>query len=298
MQEAFLRVHAREAHQSGFSGHGIGVAVLDTGIFPHADLKNRLAVFQNMLGSRRYPFDDCGHGTHVAGIIGGDGRQSGGYYRGIAPGCHLAGIKVLDNSGDGNADDMIAGLQWIQEHYRRYNIRIVNISAGAQKKSMCTEASEMIRKVEALWDEGLVIVAAAGNDGPGEGTVTAPGVSRKIITVGCPDGPLPATVPGKVREHHSGRGPTAECIMKPEVVAPGTVISCRVCPRPGTPSYISKSGTSMAAPIVSGAIALLLEKEPELTNVQIKLRLRESCIKKEAYPGWGMLHIGRLLALE
>lgn len=193
---------------------------------------------------------------------------------------------------------MIAGLQWIQEHYRRYNIRIVNISAGAQKKSMCTEASEMIRKVEALWDEGLVIVAAAGNDGPGAGTVTAPGVSRKIITVGCPDGPLPATVPGKVREHHSGRGPTAECIMKPEVVAPGTVISCRVCPRPGTPSYISKSGTSMAAPIVSGAIALLLEKEPELTNVQIKLRLRESCIKKEAYPGWGMLHIGRLLALE
>ena len=110
MQEAFLRVHAREAHLAGFSGHGIGVAVLDTGIFPHVDLKNRLAVFQNMLDSRRYPFDDCGHGTHVAGIIGGDGRQSGGYYRGIAPGCHLAGIKVLDNSGDGNADDMIAGL--------------------------------------------------------------------------------------------------------------------------------------------------------------------------------------------
>lgn len=298
MQEAFRAVHADAAHRAGWTGAGVGVAVLDTGVFPHWDLEGRIQAFQDMLHGSVSPYDDNGHGTHVAGVIGGDGRMSGGQYRGIAPGCRLSVVKVLDARGNGELVHMFQGLSWILENYRRLRIRIVNISVGTRTGGE-EEESPLVRQVNRLWDAGLVVVAAAGNNGPGEGTVTAPGISRKVITVGSSDD---SQMPAKSGRPwgYSGRGPTSQCVMKPEVTAPGSsILACSVCPNHRPPFYTRKSGTSMSTPIVSGAIALLLEKYPWMTNVDVKLALRESCRRTGApatKEGWGLLDIRRLLA--
>ena len=138
----------------------------------------------------------------------------------------------------------------------------------------------------------------SGNYGPGEGTVAVPGSSRKVITVGVADTLGKPVRQGRARWDYSGEGPTECCVVKPDLVAPGTsIVSCnanykKYLQKP----YIAKSGTSMATPMVSGAIACLLSKYPDMTNVEVKLKLRESCIRAEGTHGWGMLHVGRLLA--
>ena len=145
--------------------------------------------------------------------------------------------------------------------------------------------------VERLWDEGLVVVAAAGNQGPKPGSVTAPGCSKKIITVGSSD-----MLSGK--QAVSGRGPTFECVCKPDLVAPGRqIMACT----PGTGNlYSMKSGTSMSTPLVSGAIALALEKDSLLSNVEIKMMLRDSCDDMglpRNQQGWGKFNCKKFLAL-
>lgn len=297
------KIRVEPVWRQGYSGRGVGVAVLDTGCFPHPDLAPRLAAFVNILspGERMTAYDDNGHGTHIAGIIGGNGRMSAGKYRGMAPGCHLVAIKVLDSQGNGSTAHLIEGIQWLIENYRRYNIRIVNISVGGTDKEEDEgEDSPLVRIVDSLWDRGLVVVTAAGNNGPGQGTVTTPGISRKVITVGCCD-EIYMPQPGVRRPPlvaYSGRGPTRACVIKPEVIAPGNhIISC-CCPYFGRNLwYAAKSGTSMATPLVSGAVALLLEKHPEYTNVDVKLKLRESCrpVPETGQNGWGLLQTDALL---
>ena len=150
--------------------------------------------------------------------------------------------------------------------------------------------------MERVWDNGLIVVAAAGNMGPGSMTITAPGNSRKVITVGSSTQFWRRQ--RNVNANYSGCGPTQECVCKPELVVPGTnIISCSPMWRQGQ-YYARKSGTSMAAPAVSGCIALLLEKEPYLTNVQVKMRLRESAVDL-GFPknrqGWGMPDLRKLV---
>ena len=273
---------------SGYSGKGIGVCVLDTGIYSHIDFKGRIRAFHDFIGHRIQPYDDNSHGTHVCGIIGGDGRASQGRIRGVAPGCELIVLKVLDRRGNGRKEDVLRAFQWILENRRYYGIRVVNISVGTTCRTF-EDHKVLIDGVERLWDEGLVVVAAAGNQGPGPGSVTAPGSSRKIITVGSSD-----LLTG--RTAISGRGPTFECICKPDLVAPGNhILSCASGPDNG---YGVKSGTSMSTPLVSGAAALMLEKNPELTNVQIKMKLKE-CARDLGLPknqqGWGELDLGHLM---
>ena len=295
MNQARKSIHCEDLDTMGLTGAGVGVAVLDTGIYPHEDFENRIMAFKDFVRRRPGPYDDNGHGTHIAAMIGGNGASSDGRYRGVAPGCGLIAVKVLDFRGNGFASAVLAGLRWIRENKEKYGIRVVNISVGSLSRKDMSENSVLVRGVDAAWDDGLVVVVAAGNHGPGRMTITTPGISRKVITVGCSDDYKEVEVMGNRMVDYSGRGPTMACISKPDLVAPGSgIISC--CNQPG--QYMPKSGTSMSTPLVSGAVALLLERYPQMTNRDVKLRLIERAVdmgRPHNQQGWGLLDVGRLL---
>jgi serine protease AprX len=311
-------IECKWAHDRGYYGQGVGVAIVDTGICLHKDFTeggNRIVAFKDFVHGKLDPYDDNGHGSHVSGIIGGNGFSSKGKYMGIAPACNLIVIKVLDHRGDGNISDVLAGLQWILDNRKKYNIRVVNISVGTSAKDSLDENSLLVQGVNAVWDSGIVVVVAAGNNGPGPMTISTPGISRKVITVGSSDDNVSVEVFGSKTKDYSGRGPTPYCIKKPDIVAPGSnIISCntdRYTPVGRINSkkyrtadfpmmYTIKSGTSMATPVVSGAIALLLSAYPKLSNRDVKLRLRKSAVDlglKWEKQGWGLLNVKRLLEL-
>ena len=297
MNQARKDIHCDRVYSAGITGKGIGVAVLDTGLYLHRDFRDRVTAFVDFVNKRSAPYDDNGHGTHIGAMIGGSGLSSGGRYRGVAPGCSLVGVKVLDRRGNGFAKDVLAGLKWIRENRERYGIRVVNISVGSLSRKDMSENSALVRGVNAAWDDGLVVVVAAGNYGPGPMTITTPGISRKVITVGCSDDDKEIQVMGSTMVDYSGRAPTLACICKPDIVAPGSrIVSCGN--EPGR--YSSKSGTSMSTPLVSGAVALLLEKYPHMTNMEVKLRIRECAVDMglpKNQQGWGALDVERLLGL-
>lgn len=297
MDRVRAAVCAEKAYQRGIRGKGIGVAVLDTGISPHPDFGRRIVCFRDFLGGRRGCYDDCSHGTHVCGILGGSGAASGGKYRGIAPECHFVGVKVLDHMGNGNKEEVIRGIDWVIQNRKAYGIRILNISVGTVRESASMDM-QLIDAVERAWDAGLVVVVAAGNMGPEPMSITVPGNSRKVITVGASDDCTPTADSG-IKPCYSGRGPTAECICKPDITAPGSgIVSCNALLRRSTGYYARKSGTSMATPTVSGCIALLLSEEPGLTNVQVKMRLHDTAVDlglPRRQQGWGQIHAERIL---
>lgn len=288
----------KDTADSRYLGNGICAAILDTGIALHPDLKDRVAGFRDFTGSSIKCRDDSGHGTHVAGILAGNGISSGGTYAGMAPRTDLLIGKVLDREGNGNVDNVISGIQWVMESAVSCGIRIVNISVGTQPDLAQSQKDRLQKAVEELWDMGLIVVVSAGNYGPRSGTVVVPGNSRKVITVGVPDSPSSFSRSRRERINYSGRGPTNECVIKPDIFAPGTgILSCNSrFSFPGEPPYIMKSGTSMATPVVSGALACLLSKYPDMTNVEVKLKLRESCMKiPGTESGWGLLNVEQLM---
>lgn len=298
MNRAKQLIRCNIGADSIWTGRGVGVAVLDTGIYPHIDFGQRIAAFHDVVRRRREAYDDNGHGTHISGIIGGSGEASEGRYQGLAPGCHLISVKVLDSKGGGYASDVLTGLKWIREQKDNLGIRVVNISVGSYSRRNMNENSALVRGVDAAWDDGLVVVVAAGNNGPGRMTVTTPGISRKVITVGCNDDDKEVNVMGTRMVDYSGRGPTGACVCKPEILAPGASITS--CSNEDG-RYSVKSGTSMATPIVAGAIALLLEKYPGMSNRDVKLRLRDRAVDlglEKNRQGWGLLDVERLLADE
>lgn len=284
-----------------YAGKGIGVAILDTGISYHPDFERRIIAFQDMRKENKFGYDMNGHGTHVAGIIGGSGKLSNRQYSGIAPCCNLIMVRVLDEKGDGEIATVIEGIRWVRKNRTRYNIRIVNISVGTLPHYGDREEDDLLKEVEQLWDEGVVVVAAAGNFGPAWGTITTPGISKKIITVGASNDEEESERLGKLRKNYSGRGPTRECVVKPDLVAPGScVISCNGRYQRTGRAYTEKSGTSMSAPVVAGAIAVLLSKYPSMSNLEVKLRLRQTCVDlglNRNRQGWGILHVKALLEL-
>ena len=211
-------------------------------------------------------------------------------------------LKVLDRKGNGGAGDVIEALHWLMEHGAEYQVRIVNISMGGTIQGV--EAQELLRAVEEAWNAGFVVCAAAGNQGPRRQSITVPGTSRKIITVGSSDDQEPVRMAGKKRVNYSGRGPTVACVCKPDVIAPGSyVVSCNARWRQkGQNGYCVKSGTSMATPFVTGSAALLMQygiiqgRDPYLYGQKVKAYLQKGARhlpSVQTYPspdiGWGVL---------
>lgn len=287
MDKIRKKLNIDSIHKAGVTGNQVGVAIIDTGVSVHADLKNNLICFADYVNNRKSYYDDNGHGTHVAGIIGGNGKKFGGKYKGIAPDSRLIIIKCLDYKGNGSIKNALEGFDFIIKNRKKYNIRIVNISLGTSPDNKEIDMDSLIEGVEQLWREGFVVVAAAGNNGPKEGSITAPGCAKSIITVGASDDRKNST--GNIYDF-SGRGPTKDCIIKPEIVCPGiNIMSCDV----NKTGYMTRSGTSMSAPIVSGVIALTLEKYPDMTNKEVKKLLYETATDiglNKSRQGWGMIN--------
>lgn len=300
------QVGIEKVHETGYFGKDIGIAVLDTGIMRHSDFDNRIEAFKDFVHYKNYLYDDCGHGTHVCGIAAGNGIASEGKYCGAAPQAKLIVGKVLDEDGNGEISQMIEGIEWVIANKKIYNIRILNISVGANNKEEDTEEHDemdekLVQIVERAWQENILVVTAAGNGGPKPMSISLIGAGNQAISVGCHDGDIKRK--SKVScEEYSARGPSRFCIKKPDIVAPGTqIISCCHKIEKGNKgyrkAYTSKSGTSMATPIISGALALLLEKE-NLTNEEAKRRLLLSAkdlSEPWAKQGWGMLQTDRML---
>ena len=275
-------------------GQGITVAVVDSGIAPHGDLldgaeNSRVVAQVDFSGGQSPPDDYNGHGSHVAGTIAGSGAKSGGTYIGVAPKVNLVDVKVTDDQGASTTSDVVAGLQWIYDNKDVYNIRVVNISLNSSVPESY-HTSPLDAAVEILWFNRIVVVVSAGNNGAGtdDGILYPPANDPFVITVGATDDMDTADTGDDVLASFSGYGTTEAGFAKPDLVAPGTDIisllasdDCNlVIAHPahavGGPAgnyYFRMSGTSMASSVTAGAVALLLQDEPDLTPDQVKYRL-------------------------
>jgi len=305
-----LTVGSLAVNQSmGFTGSGVGIAVIDSGVASwHDDLTNRsptqypygnqrVAAFVDFVGGSTFPYDDNGHGSHVAGIIAGNGYDSNGQKAGVAPDADLVSLKVLDANGRGNISNVIAALGWVLEHRSDHNIRVVNLSVGATvRESYLTDPLTLAAK--RVVESGVVVVSAAGNLGKNAqglaqyGGVNAPGNAPWVLTVGASTTNGTVMRPDDTTAGFSSRGPTyLDWSAKPDLVAPGVGTVSLVDASSefffskapylvtGTmptafPPYLSLSGTSMAAPVVSGTIALMLQANPALTPNAVKAILQ------------------------
>ncbi|HHW57409.1 MAG TPA: S8 family peptidase [Clostridia bacterium] len=304
---ATQEIASRKVNDLGYTGKGVTIAFLDTGIYPHPDFtkpKNRIVAFHDVVNGKKQPYDDNGHGTHVAGDAAGNGYASNGKYKGVAPEANIVSVKVLDAYGRGLSSDILAGMQWILDNKDKYNIKIVSLSIG-ETPSLPTFLDPLVRGIDTLWKNGLVATIAAGNSGPNYNTITSPGTSRNAITVGAVDDKRTPDRSDDEIAKFSGRG--GPYMYKPDVVAPGVkIVSTASGNVPfGTDeimiskAYRTATGTSMATPMVAGAAALLLEKNPHLTNVQIKNILKATATKIDEAGLWtqgsGMINIEEAL---
>lgn len=261
-------VGGKVAHDAGLTGKNITVAVLDTGIHPHPDftkLQNRIFAWNDLVNQKNEPYDDNGHGTHVAGIIAGNGHSSEGKYVGMAPDARLVGVKVLDEDGGGASSTVISGIEWCLKNRKSLNIRIINLSMGSTAQESYKD-DPLCRAVMIAWQQGLVVCCAAGNEGPDGKTIDSPGITPQIITVGNFDSGRTISDTDDTLSKSSSRGPTFDNLPKPDLLAPGTDITSTWVDG----GYKTLSGTSMATPMVSGAAALILQKWPSMTPSKLK----------------------------
>lgn len=286
MNSARRVIEVDELHKKGITGKNVRVAVIDTGCYPHIDFvlgKNRIFKFIDLVSNKSQPYDDNGHGTFVAGVLGGNGFGSGGKYCGIAPNCDLIILKALNSDGQTQAFKVLDAMQWVYENHSNYNIKVVCMSFGS---TPLAKNDPLSLGANSLWDSGIVVVGAVGNDGPKPSSVKSPGSSSKIITVGCAD---TRTEEIKIADF-SSRGPIFE-LTKPDLVAPGVNVTSLAN---NTSFYTQMTGSSVSTPFVAGAATLLLQLNPNLTPNQIKAQLMNSTIKLPFEPndcGTGLLNI-------
>jgi len=283
----------------GRRGTGVRVAVLDTGIRGSTaewstSGTSRVAAWNDLVNFQPAPYDDNGHGTHVAGIVLGAGSASAGQISGTAPAADLVGVKVLAQDGSGLTSTVIAGIDWCIANKVTHNIRVINLSLG-QKPVESSTTDPLCAAVRRAVDAGIVVVCSAGNKGKNSssqtvwGGIGSPGIEPSAITVGALNTQDTATRADDTVCTYSSRGPTyADQWVKPDLLAPGNgIVSVRA---PGsridntypltrvdwdpstaeTIDYTKLSGTSMAAPQVAGVIALMLEAAPSMDPNTIK----------------------------
>jgi serine protease AprX len=286
----------------GLTGAGIGVAVLDSGISQHSDVSRRVRLAMDFTGEED-PSDEYGHGTHVAGIIAGSGAGSrtaeGSQYVGMAPGAELLSLRVLGADGTGSVSTVIEALEWVLANKDAQKIRVVNLSLGHATTNDYRD-DPLGRAVERLVRAGIVVVSSAGNLGKTEdgtpviGMVVSPGFTPGALTVGALNtkGTVARSDDGVAT--YSSRGPVGDpddpstWIIKPDLVAPGNAIvsagaqgsylwdnypSRRVIGENGG-TYLVLSGSSMATAVTSGAVAQLLQLQPQLTPAEVKFALQ------------------------
>jgi serine protease AprX len=306
--------------QYGLDGTGVGIAVIDSGVADHVDFHTatgtRVVHSENFVAGETSAVDAYGHGTHVSGILGGNGAASAsgtGYAEhivGMAPNVNIINLRVLDENGAGTDSQVIAAIQRAITLKSQYNIRVINLSLGRPVFETYT-VDPLDQAVEQAWAAGIVVVVAAGNDGRdnsmgthGFATIGSPGNDPAVITVGATRTFDTPTRNDDAIASYSSKGPTLlDHIVKPDIVAPGNRIGSLIvknstldtefpalelaptgtCPTANCPTeYFRLSGTSMATPVVSGAVALMLQQNPGLTPDTVKAR-----IMKTAWKGFG-----------
>jgi serine protease AprX len=308
LQTTFERtIHATSAWNKpggGLTGKGVGVAVIDTGI------AGNLIDFQSSQADGQYQgtnsrvigsavvnpdattaTDLYGHGTHVAGIIAGNanarpyGDSLRGDYIGVAPDANLISIKASDDAGQSTVLDVIYGLQFAVDHKADYNIRVVNLSLDSTT-AQSYKSDPLDAAAEAAWFNGIVVVAAAGNRGTDSDAVSyAPANDPYVITVGATDDNNTGGATDDTIADWSSRGVTQDGVQKPDLYAPGAHIVSTLAPGSvfttlcpacvfGGGQYIRAGGTSMAAPMVAGAVADVLQSHPSWTPDQVKAALK------------------------
>lgn len=254
----------------GITGRGVTVAVIDSGIYPaHSDFQGAIKATWNFPDNTTYVVDgDPPHGTPIAGIIAGRGIEDPSY-KGVAPEASLVIVKIT------NGTDLDEAVRWVTSNKEAYDIKILNLSTlspeaehliGQDGMSVYSEA------VDEAIEQGIVVIASAGNKGPNLKTIEAPGDAFNVITVGSVnDGGTP-NIDDDILSNSSSRGPTGDGRPKLDVVAPGVNITA---PRVGG-DYEAHSGTSYATPHVTGTVALMLQANPNLTPAQVKAILRQT----------------------
>jgi len=306
-------IGADDVWAEGYQGSDVTVAVVDSGIRSNFKGKNSDLNYSDSNGSRvlysesfstdsTNVHDVFGHGTHVAGIIGGNGALSDGAYIGVAPRVNLLNVKVSDGYGAGYESDVVAGLQWIYEHEDEYNIRVVNISLNSSVPQSY-HTSPLDAAVEILWFNGIVVVVSAGNNAVDHnGILYPPANDPFVITVGATDDQGTPDIGDDLLADFSAFG-TTEDFSKPDLVAPGTNIISLSAGRGARLArehwdhrvgkyYFRMSGTSMASAVTSGAVALLLQAQPDLNPDEVKYRLMETALPiSDSGAGAGCLNV-------
>ena len=255
-------VHIRDVWQAGFNGEGIGIATLDSGLAPHPDVLDRTVAFQDFIHGRPEMYDDNNHGTGVATLAAGNGKVSDGRNVGAAPGAHIAALKVGTGVGQVLSKNVVSAIEWAIENRQRYNIRVLNMSFVLDDPKV-EDRLPVLASLQRAVEAGIIPVVGAGNDGPKPNTIqTLASWPHAIVVAAIDDGGTPASEDDKMATF-SSQGPGEQGQDKPDVAAPGVNIAWGKINRFDQVNVLS-SGTSVAAPIVSGIIADWLQANPRL----------------------------------
>ncbi|MEE4204214.1 MAG: S8 family peptidase [Halieaceae bacterium] len=289
---------ASRLHQLGITGEGINVAVVDSGLWEAAeplvnDTEGQPRVVARFDAIRNEEVsmitDESGHGSHMASVLAHSGKagdSSENRFKGIAPDIGLIPVKVFDASGNGDFLDILRGIQWVLANQTKYDIKVLNLSLAAEPRFPYWD-DPVNQAVMKAWQAGIVVVAAAGNEGPEWGSVGSPGNNPYVITVGAvTDSWTPRDTTDDYIPDFSSRGPTQTGHVKPDIVAPGGHMTGMTPPNStmasDNPNWFLSSGdfvstgSSQAAAAVAGIAALLLQVDSTLTNEQIKCLLVSS----------------------